>query len=146
MCRQFFDCVAKGQAKYIRFCENLKLLDPPKQAQRGRTATMSSTGTNQQNLKKKRGREIDAPNLSANQAHKKVVKYCTIHGRGGHMNNKYEYLKRMVKGLHDKKERNPQSSLANGKLHSQQYSQHELNTIISKIVNAVLKKECSSYA
>eukprot|EP00957_Ditylum_brightwellii_P138117 10528441-Ditylum_brightwellii.AAC.1 len=48
MCRQRFDCVAKGQAKFIRFCKNLELLDPPKQAQRGRQAAILATGTNQQ--------------------------------------------------------------------------------------------------
>eukprot|EP00957_Ditylum_brightwellii_P126296 9629090-Ditylum_brightwellii.AAC.1 len=30
MRRQHFDCAAKGQAKFIRFCENLELLDPSK--------------------------------------------------------------------------------------------------------------------
>eukprot|EP00957_Ditylum_brightwellii_P061731 4684326-Ditylum_brightwellii.AAC.1 len=30
MWRQCFDCVAKGQAKFISFCEILGSLDPPK--------------------------------------------------------------------------------------------------------------------
>eukprot|EP00957_Ditylum_brightwellii_P023501 1773311-Ditylum_brightwellii.AAC.1 len=64
MCRQRFDCVAKGQAKFIRFCECLESLDPPKQ-KNGQDFT-SVTGSNQQIPKKKRGQEADAPNLTEN--------------------------------------------------------------------------------
>eukprot|EP00957_Ditylum_brightwellii_P144634 11018077-Ditylum_brightwellii.AAC.1 len=28
ICKQHFDCTAKGQAKFINFCKNHKLLDP----------------------------------------------------------------------------------------------------------------------
>eukprot|EP00957_Ditylum_brightwellii_P072232 5490945-Ditylum_brightwellii.AAC.1 len=88
MCRQHFVCTAKGYTNIFRFCKNLELLDPPKQAQRNRTAATSFTGSNQQNHKKKRDREANAPSLSANQAQKKVSKYCMLHGRGRHMMNK----------------------------------------------------------
>eukprot|EP00957_Ditylum_brightwellii_P050062 3794803-Ditylum_brightwellii.AAC.1 len=63
--RQCFDCMAERQVNFIRFNKNLELLDPPKQAQRGRTAAISSTSTNQQIQSKKRGREANAPILSA---------------------------------------------------------------------------------
>eukprot|EP00957_Ditylum_brightwellii_P070616 5365636-Ditylum_brightwellii.AAC.2 len=43
MCRQCFDCAAEGQAKFIRFYENLELLDPPKQqVQKGRFQFVSN--------------------------------------------------------------------------------------------------------
>eukprot|EP00957_Ditylum_brightwellii_P150820 11484243-Ditylum_brightwellii.AAC.1 len=55
-CRgNIFDCKAKGQAKFISFCENLKLLDPPKdKAKKEVPTTTSSTANNKQILKKKR--------------------------------------------------------------------------------------------
>eukprot|EP00957_Ditylum_brightwellii_P153574 11688373-Ditylum_brightwellii.AAC.1 len=47
MQRQYFDCAAKGQAEFISFCKNLKLLDPPKnQAQTGGATSMSSATSN----------------------------------------------------------------------------------------------------
>eukprot|EP00957_Ditylum_brightwellii_P075131 5709131-Ditylum_brightwellii.AAC.1 len=53
ICRQCFDCASKGQANFIRFCKNLKSLDPPKQqAQKGGAAAMPSSSSNQQILKK----------------------------------------------------------------------------------------------
>eukprot|EP00957_Ditylum_brightwellii_P125461 9562817-Ditylum_brightwellii.AAC.1 len=59
MWRQRFDCMVKGQTKFIRFCENLELLDPPKdKAQKGGPDTMSSMANNEQVPKKKRGRMI----------------------------------------------------------------------------------------
>eukprot|EP00957_Ditylum_brightwellii_P153031 11649228-Ditylum_brightwellii.AAC.1 len=68
---QRFDCAAKGQAEFIQFCKCLELLDPPKQGQKGEHDAMSATGTQQQILRKKRGREANAPSLTENQACKK---------------------------------------------------------------------------
>eukprot|EP00957_Ditylum_brightwellii_P022129 1669621-Ditylum_brightwellii.AAC.2 len=45
MHRQRFDFVAKGHAKFIRFCKYLELLDPLKQGQKGRQDATSATGT-----------------------------------------------------------------------------------------------------
>eukprot|EP00957_Ditylum_brightwellii_P137991 10520178-Ditylum_brightwellii.AAC.1 len=78
----------KDMPSLSSFAKNLELLDPPKQAQRGRTAATSSTGTNQQIPRKKRGREANMPIPSANQAWKKIAKYCMLHGRGRHTTNK----------------------------------------------------------
>eukprot|EP00957_Ditylum_brightwellii_P055815 4228770-Ditylum_brightwellii.AAC.1 len=94
MCRQHFDCVAKGQAKFIRFCKNHELLDPPKQAQRGGTAATSSTGTNQQILRKERGQEVNGPSLCTSQVWKNAAKYCMLHDNCGHTTNKCEALKK----------------------------------------------------
>eukprot|EP00957_Ditylum_brightwellii_P086918 6615759-Ditylum_brightwellii.AAC.1 len=43
MHRQKFDCVAKGQTEFIRFCKCLDLLDTPKQGQKGRHDATSTT-------------------------------------------------------------------------------------------------------
>eukprot|EP00957_Ditylum_brightwellii_P198464 15125485-Ditylum_brightwellii.AAC.1 len=53
--RQRFDCMAKGQAKFIQFCKCLELLDPQKQGQKGEQDATSATGNRQQIPKKKRG-------------------------------------------------------------------------------------------
>eukprot|EP00957_Ditylum_brightwellii_P051176 3879518-Ditylum_brightwellii.AAC.1 len=106
MHRQCSDCAAKGQARLIRFCKNLELLDPPKQAQKGGTAATSSTCTNQQIPRKKRDREANAPSLSANQAQKKAANYCILHGNCRHSPNECDALKKKVKGLKDKDDGN----------------------------------------
>eukprot|EP00957_Ditylum_brightwellii_P092622 7053110-Ditylum_brightwellii.AAC.2 len=79
MHRQHFNCTAKGQANFIQFCKNLELLEPLKQAQKGGTAPMSSTGTNQKNPRRKWGREADVSSLSTSQVQKKATKYCLLH-------------------------------------------------------------------
>eukprot|EP00957_Ditylum_brightwellii_P033872 2566916-Ditylum_brightwellii.AAC.1 len=88
--RQRFNYVAKGQAKFIRFCKCLESLDPPKQ-KNGQDA-MSATGSNQQIPNKKRGQEANAPSLMENQACKKVAKFYLLHCQGGHTTNKCKVL------------------------------------------------------
>eukprot|EP00957_Ditylum_brightwellii_P115759 8830553-Ditylum_brightwellii.AAC.1 len=66
MCRQRFNCTAKGQAKFIWFCECLELMDPPKRGRKVRHDATSATGTQQQILRKKRGQEANAPSLTEN--------------------------------------------------------------------------------
>eukprot|EP00957_Ditylum_brightwellii_P042376 3208775-Ditylum_brightwellii.AAC.1 len=78
MCRQMFDCMAKGQAKFVRFCECLELLDPPKQGQKGKQDAMPATGNCQQIPRRKRGREAGAPSLTENQASIKAAKFCLL--------------------------------------------------------------------
>eukprot|EP00957_Ditylum_brightwellii_P041533 3145446-Ditylum_brightwellii.AAC.1 len=59
ICRQHFNCAAKVQAEFISFCNNLKLLDPPKQqAQRSIAAAMSGAGSNQQIPKRKGAKRL----------------------------------------------------------------------------------------
>eukprot|EP00957_Ditylum_brightwellii_P178896 13626919-Ditylum_brightwellii.AAC.1 len=94
MHRQRFDCAAEGQATFIGVYECLESLDPPKQGQKGKQDITSATGTWQQVLRRKRGWEANAPSLTENQAHKKVAKFCPLYGRGGHMANKREILKK----------------------------------------------------
>eukprot|EP00957_Ditylum_brightwellii_P167256 12732284-Ditylum_brightwellii.AAC.1 len=142
MCRQHFDFVVKGQAKFIRFCKNLELLEPSKQAQMVRTVAISSTGTNQQIPEKKGGRDANAPSLSASQAWEKATKYCMLYSRGRHTTNKCNALKKKVKSLKDKNDGNYQSCLANNKGCLQCYNKEELNTIIGKSIKAALKKKC----
>eukprot|EP00957_Ditylum_brightwellii_P017735 1336054-Ditylum_brightwellii.AAC.1 len=57
------------------------------------------------------------------------------------MMNNCEVLKKQVKSLQDKTEKNTWSGLANGNRRQLHYIQQELNSIIGKIVKVALKKE-----
>eukprot|EP00957_Ditylum_brightwellii_P136025 10372856-Ditylum_brightwellii.AAC.2 len=59
MRRQRFDCAAKGQAKFIHFCNCLESLDPLKQ--RNRQDATSTTGSNQQIPKIKETKRLMHP-------------------------------------------------------------------------------------
>eukprot|EP00957_Ditylum_brightwellii_P151678 11550735-Ditylum_brightwellii.AAC.1 len=124
MQRQHFNCTAKGQAKFIRFCENLNLLDPTKdKAQKGGPATISSITNNKQILKKKRGREADSASLSTRA-------------------NECKTLQESAKHLKDKIDGNCQSCHSSSGERNRCYNKEELNAIIGKSIKAALKKEC----
>eukprot|EP00957_Ditylum_brightwellii_P205051 15342003-Ditylum_brightwellii.AAC.1 len=55
-----FDCMAKGQANFIQFLQNIESLDPPKdrKAQKDSTETSSMANSNSQIPKKKQDRKI----------------------------------------------------------------------------------------
>eukprot|EP00957_Ditylum_brightwellii_P129736 9896523-Ditylum_brightwellii.AAC.1 len=100
----------------------------------------------QQIPRKKRGQEANARSFTENWARKKVAKLCLLHGRGRHMTNEREALRKQVKILQSDKEKNTWSGLANGNGHTQCYNQQELNAIISKSIKAALKKEHKDHA
>eukprot|EP00957_Ditylum_brightwellii_P140960 10738457-Ditylum_brightwellii.AAC.1 len=79
-----------------------------------------------------------------NQACKKVAKFCLLHGQGGHTTNECKVLKKKVKGMQGKKEKNHQSGLANGGGLLHCYNQDKLNAIIGKSSKAALKIQCKA--
>eukprot|EP00957_Ditylum_brightwellii_P048763 3699789-Ditylum_brightwellii.AAC.1 len=95
MWRQHFDFVAKGQAKFISFCKNLKSHSSRNQAQKEGATTTSSSTSNNRIPKKRRGRDKNATNLTSTMlAKRKVKKNRMLYGVCAHTINKCEALKR----------------------------------------------------
>eukprot|EP00957_Ditylum_brightwellii_P201960 15327960-Ditylum_brightwellii.AAC.2 len=85
---QRFNCVAEGQAKLIKFCENLDSLDPPMVTKRkGNNVDTPSMVEAASGCfpKRKRSDSKKTSRLMPNLIEKKnVSKFCLLYGKGNY--------------------------------------------------------------